>query len=69
LRTDYYYPYTYSWINVQQGTYTLKAVATDNKGLSATSAPVTVTVKNASIVSRPSSANSKTDVNGALVLR
>jgi hypothetical protein len=69
LRTEHYYPYTYWWSPVQAGTYTITAKAYDDKGLSATSAPVTVTVTNASIVSRPSSANSKTDVNGALSMR
>jgi hypothetical protein len=65
LRTEHYYPYTYWWSNVQPGTYTITAKAYDDKGLSATSAPVTVTVKDASIVSRPSSVDIKTDVNGA----
>ncbi len=69
LRTEHYYPYTYTWTNVQFGTYTITAKATDDKGLSATSAPVTVTVTNTSIVSRSSSVNSKTDLNGALSLR
>jgi chitodextrinase len=44
LRTEHYYPYTYWWSNVQAGTYTITAKAYDDKGLSATSAPVTVTV-------------------------
>jgi uncharacterized repeat protein (TIGR03803 family) len=66
LRTEHYYPYTYWWSNVQAGTYTITAKAYDDKGLSTTSAPVTVIVTDASVVSRPSSANSKTDVNGAL---
>ncbi|MEJ7676798.1 MAG: Ig-like domain-containing protein [Segetibacter sp.] len=69
LRTEYYYPYTYTWTNVQPGTYTITAKAYDDKGLSATSAPVTVTVTNAAIVSRPSSENSKTDLNGGLSLK
>jgi RHS repeat-associated protein len=37
-------PYTFSWTNVAQGSYTLTAVATDNDGASATSAAVTITV-------------------------
>ncbi len=42
----------------------------DDKGLSATSASVTVKVTNASIVSsRPSSVSNKTDLNGALSVK
>ena len=37
-------PYSLEWNSVPAGTYTLTAVATDNAGASATSAPVTVTV-------------------------
>ncbi len=66
IRTEYYHPYTYTLTNVQAGTYTIIAKAYDVKGLSATSEPVTITVKNAPIVSRPSSLNSKADLNGAL---
>ncbi len=68
LRTEYYYPYTYTWTNVQSGTYNITAKAYDDKGLSATSPPVTVTVTNAVIVGRPSFVNSKTDLSGALNL-
>jgi hypothetical protein len=64
LRTENYYPYTYTWANVKAGTYTITAKAYDDKGLSATSLPVTVTVTNASIVSRLSSVDSKPDLNG-----
>ncbi|WP_018615050.1 Ig-like domain-containing protein [Segetibacter koreensis] len=54
LRAEYIYPYTYSWTNIEPGAYTITAIATDDKGLSATSAPVTITVANATIVnSRP----------------
>jgi hypothetical protein len=69
LRTEYYYPYTYTWTNVQPGTYTITAKAYDSKGLSTTSAPLMVTVKNATMVSRPSFSNDKTDLNGALSLQ
>ncbi|MEJ1236940.1 Ig-like domain-containing protein [Chryseolinea sp. T2] len=37
-------PYTYSWTGAASGTYVLTAVASDAKGATATSAPVTVTV-------------------------
>ncbi|GCE14844.1 glycoside hydrolase family 48 protein [Tengunoibacter tsumagoiensis] len=37
-------PYTYSWNNVAAGSYSLTAVAYSSDGLSATSAPVTITV-------------------------
>ncbi len=64
LSTQYAYPYAITWRDVAVGTYTLKAVATDNNGLSATSAPVKVTVVNKSkslISSRPSSESTTTD--------
>ena len=71
LRTEYYYPYTYSWANVQPGTYTITAKAYDDKGLSATSEPVTVTVDASSlpiVKSKPVSENNKADLKGALSL-
>ncbi|MCW3467073.1 Ig-like domain-containing protein [Chitinophaga nivalis] len=37
-------PYNFNWNNVPVGSYTLTAVATDDKGAKTTSAPVTVTV-------------------------
>ena len=46
-------PYTYTWLNVPAGIYTITAKATDNLGLSKTSAPVKiiVTATDAPIVS------------------
>jgi hypothetical protein len=38
-------PYSISWGSVPEGTYRLTAVATDNRGMSTTSAPVDVTVR------------------------
>ncbi|MCX6902671.1 MAG: Ig-like domain-containing protein [Verrucomicrobia bacterium] len=38
-------PFSYAWTNVTPGTYTLRAVAMDNSGVSATSAPVAITVQ------------------------
>jgi hypothetical protein len=37
-------PYSYTWKNVQPGTYTMTAQATDSNGYVATSAPVTIAV-------------------------
>lgn len=44
LSTDTSSPYSFNWMNVATGTYTLTAKATDNRGLTATSAGVTVGV-------------------------
>jgi len=43
-------PFHFTWTNVSAGTYTLKAVATDNDNLSTTSAPVAVAVTTCSSV-------------------
>ena len=70
LRTEYKSPYTHNWKNVPAGTYTITAVATDNFGTQTTSAPVTITVLKASIVSsRPYLETEKTALNDALSLR
>jgi len=45
LGTDSSSPYSFSWTNVAAGSYTLKAVATDNAGAASTSVGVAVTVK------------------------
>jgi len=44
LGTDTTSPYAFSWNNVAAGSYTVKAVATDNAGTSTTSGSVSVTV-------------------------
>ena len=44
LHTETVAPYGYWWKDIKAGTYTITAVATDDKGLSATSAPVHFTV-------------------------
>jgi hypothetical protein len=44
LGSDATSPYTYSWTNVPEGTYTITAKATDNAGAVSTSASVTVKV-------------------------
>jgi chitinase/chitodextrinase len=44
LGEDLSAPYTYSWTGVTAGTYSITAKATDNAGLTATSAAVSVTV-------------------------
>jgi len=46
LNTDTTSPYSYSWGSVAAGTYTVKAIAYDNAGASATSASATITVGN-----------------------
>jgi RHS repeat-associated protein len=40
-------PYSFTWSNVPQGSYTLTAVATNNAGQSTTSAAIAITVKSA----------------------
>jgi hypothetical protein len=47
LNTDTTSPYSYTWASVAAGTYTLKAVAYDNAGASASSTTATVTVGSA----------------------
>ena len=71
LRTEYKSPYTYNWINVPAGTYTITAKAADNWGAQTTSAPITVTVtSNSSITSnRPYSKTEIAALNDALSLR
>lgn len=69
LGTQNLYPFVISWKNVPPGTYTLKAIATDNNNLSTTSAPVKVTVAAKSksrVSSRPSSQTSITAPDSAL---
>ena len=70
LKTVFASPYTYTISNLPAGTYSLTAKATDNNGAQTISAPVTVTVSDASIVSsKPYSENKKTALNDALSLR
>jgi hypothetical protein len=45
LQSDTAAPYTYTWGGVVAGSYTLTAVATDNRGTTSTTAPVTVVVR------------------------
>jgi len=51
LGTDSTYPYSYTWSNAPTGSYTLTAQATDNGGLTTTSAPMHITINNAPTVS------------------
>ncbi|RBL93393.1 glycosyl hydrolase family 18 protein [Chitinophaga flava] len=50
LATDSTAPYTYAWNNVPAGSYTVKAIATDNKGAATTSALVNITVNGSGTV-------------------
>ncbi|MBF0504423.1 MAG: hypothetical protein HQL14_04895 [Candidatus Omnitrophica bacterium] len=44
LGTSTVSPYSYAVSNIPAGTYTLTAIATDSKGISTTSSPITVTI-------------------------
>jgi hypothetical protein len=46
LNSDNSSPYSFNWTSVAAGTYTLTAKATDDKGISTTSAPITIVVNN-----------------------
>ena len=63
LETEYSYPYTYLWRDVQPGTYTITAKATDNSGSVTTSQDVMITVTGGGstiAASKPVSVNSPT---------
>ncbi len=45
LNEDTTAPYTYSQSNVNPGTYTVTAVATDNSGATMRSSPITIIVR------------------------
>ena len=62
IGTDTSSPYSVVWTNAQKGTYDLTAVATDNSGLTATSAVVSITVTNS-----PNSVNKAKGRAGSLV--
>jgi hypothetical protein len=53
LYTDTASPFSYSWGSVAAGTYTLRAVAYDTSGASASSVANTVTVKTATTTTPP----------------
>jgi len=58
LGTDTNAPYSYTWSDVNAGTYTITARATDNQGASATSAPISL------IVNTPGQPISDDDLDG-----
>ncbi|MFN7949399.1 MAG: PQQ-dependent sugar dehydrogenase [Blastocatellia bacterium] len=53
LATDTQSPYSFNWTNVPSGSYTITARATDNKGATAVSAAVSVTVNPAQSSNKP----------------
>ena len=55
LGEDLSSPYSFTWSNVNAGTYTLTAKATDNSGHTAVSAPVNITVAPVALASCSSS--------------
>lgn len=58
-------PFTFSWMNLSAATYALRAVASDNRGLTATSTPVTVIVSAATVTRGPYLQMNRT--NGVIV--
>ncbi|MBC7486646.1 MAG: T9SS type A sorting domain-containing protein [Cytophagaceae bacterium] len=65
LFTDNIAPFTYSWTGVTAGSYILTAKATDNLGLSTTSASRTVTVTTTTPVNQVPVVNLTSPINGA----
>ena len=68
LFTDNTAPFTYSWTGVPAGSYTLTAKATDNLGLTTTSALKTVTVTTTAPVNQVPVVSLTSPVNGTSVL-
>ncbi|HKG67997.1 MAG TPA: Ig-like domain-containing protein, partial [Segetibacter sp.] len=71
LKSDIKSPYSVSWSNVPAGTYYLKAKATDNFGLSTTSAIVRISVvaKTTIVSSKPGSTDNQPDANGPVRMK
>ena len=67
LTTEYHYPYTYTWNDVQPGRYAITAKATDGKGLSATSSIVTVSVPGPPSVTITNPVNNATFAPGGTI--
>lgn len=69
LSTDYGAPFTYDWRDLQPGSYILTAQATDGDGVSATSAPVNVTVVGQEISDRAVAltVNWRPDINSVAI--
>ena len=63
VATDTTSPFTLTWSPVPEGTYNLTAVATDDEGATATSATVTITVRNST--NQPPTVSITSPANGA----
>jgi len=57
-------PWSYTWNNVQAGSYTITAVATDNDGAKTTSAVVSISVSNSTPTNRPPSISISSPASG-----
>ena len=67
IGTDATTPYSFVWTNVVSGTYTIIALATDNRGGVTLSSPVTVKVNQPPTISITTPANSTTYVANATI--
>jgi hypothetical protein len=65
LGSDATSPYSFTWTNVQSGTYTLTARATDNRGAQTVSSPISLTVNSATVPVTPPPVSGSGQVNTA----
>ncbi|MBP9695123.1 MAG: fibronectin type III domain-containing protein [Candidatus Magasanikbacteria bacterium] len=65
LGSDATSPYSFTWTNVQSGTYTLTARATDNSAAQTVSSPVSLTVNSATVPVTPPPVSGGSQVNSA----